>query len=170
MKNIFLFITVAAAIMGCNSESQNRSEKQIPKAISNAQTIGKNPKVDIKVNKQYDSKGNLIKYDSTYSYFHTSKGRDSVKIALDSVFRDFKLAYRDDFSKLVDKQFKDLFLSDTLFKFDFLNEDYFKKRFEMNTKKFDELFNQMDALKSDFLKKVYPEQPMKNRKKKSDRT
>lgn len=164
MKTIFFFITLSITAIGCNS--QNKSENKIPKTDITEQTKGTDPKVDVKVNKQYDSKGNLIKYDSTYSYFHTSKGVDSSKIALDSIFRDFKLEYSSNFSKLVDEEFKDLFLSDTLFRYDFLNNDYFKKRFEMNSKKFEELFSEMDVRKSEFLNKINTEQPMKNKKKK----
>ena len=33
-----------------------------------AQNIKKEPKIDIKVKKEFDDKGNVIKYDSSYSY------------------------------------------------------------------------------------------------------
>ena len=44
------------------------------------------PRVNIDVNKKYDEKGNIILYDSTYSYSWSGHGND---IDLDSVFKRF---------------------------------------------------------------------------------
>ena len=89
MKTIDFLIILSAATIGCNSESQNNPEKQKVLKVSNDLAVGTNPKVDIKVNMQYNKNGNMIKYDSTYSYFHTTTGMNSIKIVLDSVFSDF---------------------------------------------------------------------------------
>lgn len=40
-----------------------------------------------------------------------------------------------------------------------------QKRFEMNSKKFEELFSEMDMRKSEFLNKINTEQPKNNKKK-----
>ena len=45
---------------------------------------GTNPQTSIKVDKKYDSKGNLIKYDSTYSYYY-SNIKDNKNLE-DSIF------------------------------------------------------------------------------------
>jgi hypothetical protein len=44
------------------------------------------PRINIDVNKKYDEKGNIILYDSTYSYSWSDQGND---IDLDSVFKRF---------------------------------------------------------------------------------
>ena len=46
------------------------------------------PKTDIKVNKEYDEKGNLIRYDSSYSYYYSNIENDSL--LGDSIFSDFQ--------------------------------------------------------------------------------
>jgi len=50
------------------------------------------PKVDIKVNKQFDEKGNLIQYDSTYSIIYSSPNTaiQFFNFDNDSLFSDFK--------------------------------------------------------------------------------
>lgn len=137
-------------ILSCNAQDK---KKEKVKTVSIESKKEGNPEFDIKVNKTYDAKGNLIKFDSTYSYFHSSKGLDSAKISLDTVFNRFKSYYSDNIPNLVAKNFDELFLNDSLFKYDFLNENFFGKRFELNPKKMDDLFFQMDSLKNEFLKK-----------------
>jgi hypothetical protein len=167
MKTLFLLAVFLITFFSCKDQKdQNKATGQNAKTI-NFKGSKDNSKPIIKVNKQYDSNGNLIKYDSIYSFYHTSKGRDSVKIALDSVFENFKSTYKNDFRNLLDKNFNELFLSDSLFKYDFPNEDYFKKRYELNTKKFDELFRKMDSLKLNFLNKTNSEPPANIKRKKS---
>jgi hypothetical protein len=56
--------------------SQNKEEK-------NAKN---QPKVDVKVNKQYDDKGNVIGYDSTYSFSYSDT---TGSPANDSIFSKF---------------------------------------------------------------------------------
>jgi hypothetical protein len=47
-----------------------------------------------------------------------------------------------------------MFLNDTLFKYDFLNEDFFKKRFELNDLLMSDMLRQMDSLKTAYLKET----------------
>jgi len=49
-----------------------------------------NPKVDIKVNKEYDKNGNLIKYDSTYSIFWSNVDTTFSDTVFFSLFKDKK--------------------------------------------------------------------------------
>ena len=51
----------------------------------------KNPKIDIKVNKEYDDdEGYVIRYDSTYSYIYTYLDENQENIDIDSLFQRFK--------------------------------------------------------------------------------
>lgn len=127
-----------------------QDKKTKPKTVQTEKKEGDNPEVTIKVNKKYDTKGNLIKLDSTYSYFYTAKGRDSVKVGLDTAIRRFKSLYNEKFSAILDESFNETFLNDSLFKYDFFNEDYFSKRFELNKQKMDEMLFRMDSLKNSF--------------------
>lgn len=144
---IYLYAFYAIALITASCNQQDKS-----KTIHSEQTIETNPKVEIKVNRTYDSKGNLIKYDSLYSYIYTTKGRDSLKISTDSLFNQFKSYYKNSVSHLLDDKMKDIFFNDSLFIYDFPNEDYFSKRFELNSQKMKELFITIDSLKNTFLK------------------
>lgn len=130
-------------------EGQNKK----PKDEHLVQTKGTNPKEEVKVNKTYDKKGNLIRYDSAYSYQYTSKGLDSSKMKLDTMLRKFKDLSDKDLNKMWDQQFKDLFMTDSLFKYDLPNEDYFSKRFELNLERMRKMMSEMDSLKTSDLKK-----------------
>lgn len=79
MKNIIRIFIISAlffnfSLTGCKSQTKDS-------------TIIK-PKIAIKVNKQYDSNGNVISYDSTSSYTYSSHG--------DSLLFDNKIFFNDD--------------------------------------------------------------------------
>ncbi|MCX7955099.1 MAG: hypothetical protein N3A01_07915 [Bacteroidales bacterium] len=46
------------------------------------------PQVDIKVNKKYDEKGNLIQYDSSYTYFWSNVDSNFIDTSIFMRFRD----------------------------------------------------------------------------------
>jgi hypothetical protein len=150
MKTFLLFLTIIFLIFSC--KDQNKS----PNTIHTSQSKGQNPKEDVQVNKTFDKKGNLVKFDSTYTYSYTSNGLDSSRVMLDTVLQHFKSFYDSDFSERWNKEFEKVFLSDSLFKYDFPNEDYFSKRFELNTEHMKKMMLQMDSMKTNILKKPLP--------------
>jgi hypothetical protein len=144
------FITLIFVLLFfCYCDSQNK-EKEKPKSANNETGPGTNPKVSVKVNKKYDSKGNLIKFDSTYSYYYSSKGRDSSRISLDTMFSKYKT----DFPMGWRTEFEDIFMNDSLIRYDFLNPDYFSKRFELNMERLKRYFLQMDSTKTKYLNRT----------------
>jgi hypothetical protein len=157
MKIKLFFLTLLIIVTSC----QGQDKKEKPKTYQKAETKGTNPKVDVKVNKKYDSKGNLIKFDSTYSYTYTSKGADSSKVRLDSITEGFKAFSNNNLTEKWNKEFKDIFMNDSLYKYDFPNEDYFSKRFDLNMARLQQMMKQMDSLKTSFLKE--PPKPQQKR-------
>ncbi len=113
------------------------------------------PKIDVKVNRQYDDKGNLVKFDSTYSYFYSSP-KGSMHLGNDSVFSSFRSFFEKSYPNIMDRNNRNIFFNDSLFKYDFFNDDYFQKRFELNNKIFENMYQQMDSIKKGFLKEKYP--------------
>ena len=151
MKKLFIFLFCLGSL-ACNGQKGNPKKDYI---TSHSDTTLSKPRVDIKVNKKYDARGNLISFDSTYSYFYLSpQGKRSMNN--DSLFQRFKLFNQEYFNKMQEK-FNNTFLNDSLFKYDFFNPDYFRKRFELNMKRFDQEFKTMDSLKNNYLKHVYPQ-------------
>ncbi|MDP1800719.1 MAG: hypothetical protein Q8L81_05175 [Bacteroidota bacterium] len=162
-KNIicfFLFIVMVS----CNAQTQKEQVDQTKniKDIELVDSLNK-PKIDVKVNKQYDKSGKMIKYDSTYSYVYSGENGINILADNDSIFNQFRSYFNIHSSDLFDKQNKSVFFNDSLFKYDFFNDDYFQKRFELNKDIFSRFFWQMDSLKGSFLKNTYPRQHIKKK-------
>ena len=138
---------------GCNG--QKKQNEISTKQFAAVDTMVK-PKADIRVNKKYDEKGNLVQYDSTYSYFYSSPGFKN-SISSDSLFNRFKTPLRLDYQGLFNENMDSIFFNDSLFKYDFYNSDYFSKRFQLNMLRFENMFKQMDSIKSSMFNQNYPE-------------
>ncbi len=113
MKRIMIIaLAVSMTLMSCNGQTKEANKQN--KDIS--------PQTNIKVNKQYDKNGNIIRYDSTYSsYYSNIKGDTSLK---DSIFKISRTGLiRVFFSN--QPFFKNFFFEDTLLKYDFYKKDFF---------------------------------------------
>jgi hypothetical protein len=133
------------------------------------------PKEDIRVNKEFDENGNLIKFDSTYVYQWSS---DSL-FANQMIPEGFKHFFDDKFSLFNDSTFfDDSFFGDfdDLFfnPFDMQRDSVMKKKFGQDPfrsfhfksdsiqaypKGFDEFFGQMLPHKSDSIQPKAPKSP-----------
>src|SRR5205823_5414502 len=111
MKRIALMLLLSIIVGACHSQ---KKDKLSPLArLATADTSYK-PKVDIKVNKQYDDKGNLIQFDSSYSYFYSSPGLKLDKsIRSDSLFGNMKSPLFNDYKNLFDENMHGIFFNDS---------------------------------------------------------
>lgn len=132
-------------IVSCTGQNQKTKEED-----SNINQ----PKTSVKVNREYDENGKLIRYDSTYSYYYSNIENDAE--LEDSVIDQFRKYFNKEFIFSEDPFFNDLFFHDTLLDFNFYTKDYFLNRFRNNTKRMDELFWEMDSMKNLFFKKQFP--------------
>lgn len=152
MITAFLFVICSA----CNGQTP----KEIPQPdehkepVATADSLNK-PRIGVKVNKQYDDKGRIIKFDSTYSYYYSSP-KGSMHLGNDSVFSSFRSFFKNNYPNLMDRHNTDVFFNDSLFKYDFFNDDYFQTRFRLNERIFEDMYQQMDSIKRNFLKHNYP--------------
>jgi hypothetical protein len=142
MKQIGLVaVAVFLGYLNCNGQ-----------IVDNGATVGKNsPKTDIKVNKEYDDQGNLIRYDSTYSYSFLNMDNDSIPN--DSIFSMFRDHFNHQFLFSEDPFFKDFFFQDSVMNENFFDDNFFEKRFRENMRQMDNLFQEMDSVKNDFYKR-----------------
>jgi len=134
MKNstiIFYILFVTIAAVYCN-ERVLFKEKEL-KTVKYDAITGTNPKVQIKITKQYDQEGKLVKFDSSYSYHYSSTGRDALKGEADRTSREFKSYHSTLLSNKMNTQLNNLLLNDSLLWSDFLNENRFKKCYEITT-------------------------------------
>ncbi|HNW51261.1 MAG TPA: hypothetical protein PKH79_09275 [Prolixibacteraceae bacterium] len=144
MKQIvFLAVAVLLGVINCHA--------QVNEGIT---AKGKEtPKTNIKVNKEYDDQGNLIRYDSTYSYSYSNIEADSL--SNDSIFSAFRNQFNHRFNFSEDPFFKDFFFQDSVMNQDFFDNDFFFKHFKENMDQMDNLFQQMDSVKNNFFRKEY---------------
>ena len=111
-------------------------------------TMSNAPKTNIRVNKEYDKNGNLIRYDSTYSYFYSNTiNNDSIR---DSIYENFKNHFNRNYFFSNEPFFDNLFFQDSLLKYDFYKKDFFYDRFRQNMGRMDRLFREMDSLKNNY--------------------
>ena len=161
MKTIKIILAnlLLMTFSGCNGQIQ-KSNEQIQTDKSNLNiakdSADNKPKIDVKVNRQFDDKGRLIKYDSTYTYFYSSS-KGSAQIGNDSVFNNFRSFFDKSYPDYMTLKNDNVFFNDSLFKYDFFNDNYFQKRFELNGKMFENMFQQMDSIKREYLKQKYPD-------------
>ena len=104
------------------------------------------PKVDVRVNKEYDDQGNLIRFDSTYSAIY--EGRTPDKAFLDSVFKDFQPYFDLHHPWLEGRMSDDLFLRNGIIFEDFFHDDSFRRHLERDRTYFDDLIQRMDSSKN----------------------
>lgn len=118
-----------------------------------------NPKVQFNVNKVYDKHGNLIRYDSTYSwsYHHESKGKN---IDVDSVFRKFMPYFRQNFPNSDLKSMQNHFMGmpDSAMILDFFNNKDFFDQWQNQLFDFQQQIHVMDSLRKRFLKQYMQQQ------------
>ena len=100
------------------------------------------PNINVRVNKEFDSKGNLTRYDSTYSYVYKGGNID---------INDSLFPFRSLLGESPTDLFKnpgETFFSDSLFKKHFFDDGFFDKYSELNRMLFDGSYPQIDSLRN----------------------
>jgi hypothetical protein len=108
------------------------------------------PKVNIKVDRRYDDKGNMIGFDSTYSSYYSNARGDTAK--MDSLMGSFDRYFREDHSSFFKQQFDPLFFNDSTRYPDFFHNDFFMRRYELNDPYLRGMMYRMDSIKNNFYK------------------
>ncbi len=147
MIRIGVYVLAMSLILsGCNGQTQQENND------IKADTI--QPKTDIRVNKEYDENGNLIRYDSSYSsYYSNIKGNTMLG---DSIFNNFRNHFNQRYLFSDEAFFENYFFEDSLLHYDFYKNDFFSNRFKRNMEYMDQLFWEMDSIKNKFYYKQFP--------------
>jgi hypothetical protein len=144
-------IAISITLVSCNGQ-KTKQDKESKEELNTPQT-------NIKVDKQYDKNGNLLKFDSTYSYYYSNVKSDTN--LRDSIFNDFKNQFNQRYFFSKDRYFNDFFFVDSLLKYDFYKKDFFINRYRNNMNRIDSLFRSMDSLKNSFFNKQFnPRAPL----------
>jgi len=151
MKNI-IAILVLLVISGC--KGQEKENEEVPK--EEKQELAQEPKGQWEVHKEYDDLGNLIKYDSIYSYSYSNIEGDSVKINLDSIMDSFRGYFKDKVPFEWKRDFSYFPKTDSLFMKDFFEEDYFFRNWQEHHSDIENMMKKMDSVRNSFLRKHHP--------------
>jgi hypothetical protein len=160
MKTLALIIFSLFIISGCDSPAAKKITQKFNSHKTDSIRDASIPKTSVTVNKKYDDKGNLLRYDSTYSYIYKSPG-GTRSIGADTLYSHFRNYYNRNYDSIFNQRLGDVFFNDSLHKYDFLQPDYFRKRFELNETYLRNLVRKMDSVKTDYLDRSYPQGEIK---------
>jgi hypothetical protein len=151
MKKIVALLMILV-ISGCKNQ-----EKENQQIISDEQEISSvKPSEKWDVKKQYDEQGNLIRYDSIYSWSYSNVEGDSIKVNLDSIMDSFKMYFGKNRSIDWDDDFYYFPKNDSLFMNNFFKDDYFFKNWQMQHSEYEDMIKKMDSMRNEFLRKFHP--------------
>ncbi len=150
LSALFLLAGIAAHAQNLKSDSLNNKANK--------------PQIQIKVKKVYDKNGNIIRYDSTYTWTYNSQnGKKSIRI--DSLMRHFMPFFRKNLPDSLLQVFgnPDINLNDSAMMMDFFNNNHFFDRWQNKVFDMNRELKAMDSLRMEFLKKYTHE--LKHRQK-----
>lgn len=146
---------VLAMLLFSLSSCQGQEKDPDPSAMKIAMDEVK-PKGSWKVNRDYDENGNLISYDSTYTYSYSSVDGDTISAAdMDELMSHFQQFLgqngMNDQSAFMQSFFNDSIPGNS----HFFHGDLFADHF--NSESFQRQIREMDSLHRQFLKQQYPQ-------------
>ena len=152
MKPITLIVIMLMCVTGCSAQEEQKKERKGDEAKKEA------PKVSWKVEKEVDDEGNIIRYDSVYSWSYTDLKGDSVTVAVDSLLNAFRSYFDEQISSRMRKDdfVRPLWDDDSLVYRDFFRRDYFEDRWRSNLSQMEEMFKRMDSIRDQFFQEAYP--------------
>jgi len=115
------------------------------------------PKIQVKVNKVYDKNGNIVRYDSTYTWSYSSDN-NGRKIDVDSLMSRFMPYLRGHLPDALAKEFSnpDMRSNDSALILDFFNDEHFFNKWQTQLFDFPQQLREMDSLKREFIRHYLP--------------
>ncbi|NAS12274.1 hypothetical protein [Poritiphilus flavus] len=151
MKTPLLMLAMLL-FFGCNFQEK---ESKIEDASEQEKT-GIQPKERSQVHKEYDEHGNLIRYDSIYSWSYSNIDGDSVVVNLDSIMDAFRNYFNNSSPFEWNDDFSYFPRPDSLFLKDFFKDDYFLQHWEDQDFNVEEMIKKMDSTRNAFLRRFHP--------------
>lgn len=140
MKKVILVLWVAISVMSCNAQEDKEAAEQTAEPS----------KGTWKVNKEFDEFGNMIRYDSIYSWSSSDDLAGMTATDRDSLLHSFQSKFYRHFSATDPQRFEHLFEPDSLFHERFFNEDFFDSDFGKDFMDIDRVKKRMEAMEKAF--------------------
>ncbi len=155
MKHYIVMLLAAFLSTGCNSQDKESKNEDIAQNKENTITT---PKGSWEVNKEFDEAGNLIRYDSIYSWSSNNNWDELASFDRDSVLQSMQSRFYRHFSgfDFNEEGFGDFFEQDSLFAKRFFNDDFFNSDFGKDFMDIDRMHERMEAMQKQFLNRYKP--------------
>jgi hypothetical protein len=147
-KYILLFMVGLISISCIGQKNEQKTEVK-----ESEEKLVEPPKGTWKVNKEFDEKGNLISYDSIYSWSSNGKFDNLSFSDKDSLMQSLKSRFFTNFSDFENNGFDDVFSKDSLFSKHYFNDDFFGSILGNEFMDVDKLRQQMIAWQKKFSEK-----------------
>ena len=146
-KTLWIFLaSLFVMLSSCHESTKGQDNEALLQ-----DSLSKNkPKVNVKVNRHYDDKGNVIGFDSTYTSYYSNIEGDTGR--MDSLMKSFDSYFDKKHSNIFRNELHSLFFNDSAGYPDFFHNDFFLKRYETNDSYFRDMMNRMDSIKNRFYK------------------
>ncbi|SDB31570.1 hypothetical protein SAMN03097699_0661 [Flavobacteriaceae bacterium MAR_2010_188] len=154
MKRYFLLFMIGLLSVSCNGQKNDTRKTEI---IESEGKVVEQPKGSWKVDKEFDENGNLIRYDSIYSWSSDGKLDDLSVLDKDSLLQSFKSRFFTNFSDFENNGFDEVFTKDSLFSKHYFNDDFFGSDFGKDFMNIDKITQQMIERQKKFLEKYQSE-------------
>lgn len=152
MKKTLIMTIIGIFAMGCSSAQQPENKKENP----GSENFVTKPEVRWEVNKETDENGNVVRYDSTYTWSWSDNDGASTKLDVDSVMRSFRQHFDRHLPDYWGHGMWDPLHRDSTFYEDFFNDDFFHNQWQQNQIEMEKMFRQMDSLRNSFFDEHYP--------------
>lgn len=157
MKHMLTMLLASFFLMGCQGQEKKEQE------LEEKNEVVEQPKGSWKVNRDFDEEGNLIRYDSIYSWSSTENMGDLMQMDRDSIFQSFRSQFSRNFSGFEDFTGNGLFAQDSLFVKRFFADDFFESKFGQDFMDLDKMHQEMEAMQKRFLERYHAPKPKEDK-------
>lgn len=154
MKTLVVAMAVALFTLGCSAQEghEKGSEKSVLKKDQK-----NSPKESWTVKKEMDENGNVIGYDSTYTWSYSTMNGDSVNVNIDSLMHSIHSYFDQTMPSVWNHSLMDPMLGDSLLQHDFFSDNYFHERWKNDFFDIDKMFQRMDSFRNQFFEQKFPD-------------
>ena len=135
MKRLFALSVIALFAFGCSAQNKEQQKEKIENKPQKSWTV----------NKEFDENGNVIRYDSTYTWSYSNVEGDLVNVNVDSLMNSFKSYFNDQMPSIIGQDFMKPMMGDSLLREDFFSNNFFHDRFKDDFFDVDKMFLRMAA-------------------------
>lgn len=155
MKTVALAFAVAFSLTSCNAQEKKEAGNN-ETAVKTKTEIQEEPRGTWKVNKEVDENGNLVRYDSIYTYSYGNiNGKEIPPQKIDSTLASFQNYMQDRMPKSFSQGMMNPLMGDSL-QSTFFEKGFFENHWEDFFPEMQQQLKQLDSLHQQFFQQTQP--------------